>query len=211
MPSPKIYLARHGQDQDNASGILNGHRDQPLTAIGTSQAQNVARKIRETGLCFDAVYSSPLRRAFRTAEIIVETLNGPDETNEPSRLDELIERDFGVMTGVPTSEIKDRCGPNILETDTITYFLSPKGAETFPDLLSRAKRVIDDIVRKHPDGSVLLVTHGDFGKMLYAAFYQLDWRDVLNQFHFGNSELLLLSKDSSPDQAHVFEIEQYNH
>lgn len=56
----------------------------------------------------------------------------------------------------------------------------------------------------------LCVTHGDFGKMLYAAYYDLDWKDVLQQFHFGNSEILLLSEGSTSDQAHVFEIQQHN-
>ncbi len=58
--------------------------------------------------------------------------------------------------------------------------------------------------------SILLVTHGDFGKMLYAAYYDIPWEDVLRQFHFGNSEVLLLSKDSSPGKAHVFETKQFN-
>lgn len=42
-----IYLARHGQDEDNANGILNGQRDNPLTKIGREQAAALARKIKE--------------------------------------------------------------------------------------------------------------------------------------------------------------------
>jgi probable phosphoglycerate mutase len=202
-----VYLARHGQDQDNANGILNGHRDKPLTQIGKGQAKRVAEKIRARGLEFDAIYSSPLQRAKCTAEIISETL---DTTMQVKVLDDLVERDFGVMTGVPTGKIADRCSPDILQTEQICYFLSPQGAETFPDLLNRANRVLSQVASLHPTSSVLLVTHGDFGKMLYAAFYKLSWQDVLRQFHFGNSEVLLLSEESSADQAHVFEIQQYN-
>jgi probable phosphoglycerate mutase len=202
-----IYVARHGQDQDNANGILNGHRDEPLTEIGKGQAKTVAEKIKACGLEFDAIYSSPLQRAKYTAEIISETL---DKTKQVKVLDDLMERDFGVMTGVPTREIANLCSPGVLQTDQICYFLSPQGAETFPDLMNRANRILSQVVSLHPAGSVLLVTHGDFGKMLYAAFYELSWQDVLRQFHFGNSEVLLLSKESSADQAHVFEIQQYN-
>ena len=43
----KIYLARHGQDQDNANGILNGQRDEPLTDIGINQAKQLAQKISD--------------------------------------------------------------------------------------------------------------------------------------------------------------------
>jgi probable phosphoglycerate mutase len=206
-----ICLARHGQDQDNANGILNGHRDTPLTAIGKEQARSVAEKIKARGLEFDAIYSSPLQRAKCTAEIISETLDNNKTTKQVQVLEDLMERNFGVMTGVRTREIADRCGPDdVLQTEQICYFLSPPGAETFPDLMIRASRLLCQVTNLHPTGSVLLVTHGDFGKMLYAAFYKLSWEHVLRQFHFGNSEVLLLSEESSADQAHVFEIQQYN-
>lgn len=51
-----IYLARHGQDGDNIRGILNGHRDEPLTAKGVEQAREVADKIKETGIIFDVIW-----------------------------------------------------------------------------------------------------------------------------------------------------------
>ena len=64
--------------------------------------------------------------------------------------------------------------------------------------------------RMHPDGAVLLVSHGDFGKMLYARYYNLDWQEVLRTFHFGNAELLELSPDSPAEKTHIFEAKQYN-
>lgn len=202
----KIYLVRHGQNEDNANGILNGHRDLPLTEIGIAQAREVAEKIKDAGLKFDVVLSSPLSRAFVTAEIISE-VNG---LSWPKVMPELIERDFGVMSGKPQSSIEAVCAPDIIKTETVTYFLSPEGAETFPDLLERAKRLLDKIKEEYKDGSILLVTHGDVGKMIYAQYYGLDWRDVLTLFHFGNSELLLLSPDSEAGEAHVFTILQHN-
>jgi len=202
----KIYLARHGQNEDNANGILNGHRDLPLTDIGIAQAHEVADKIKTTGLIFDSVLSSPLKRASKTAEIIADANGLP----KPIVVNELIERDFGKMTGLEQSRIEELCAPDIIKTDTVTYFLSPEGAETFPDLLRRAETLLNKIVEEHKDGSILLVTHGDFGKMIYAQYYDLDWKDVLTLFHFGNSELLLLSPDSTAGEAHVFKIIQHN-
>lgn len=202
----KIYLARHGQDQDNAMGILNGHRDKPLTDLGISQAHIVADKAKEKNLTFDVIYSSPLKRTFQTASIIGETL----KIDNIIKLDGLIERDFGVMTGQAVPDIERMCAPDIIKAEKITYFLSPEGAETFPDLINRGKNLLDNIQTKHQDGSILLVTHGDIGKMIYAAYYNLNWKDILTMFHFGNSELLILSSDTSAEQAHVIEIEQYN-
>lgn len=202
----KIYLARHGQDKDNEMGILNGHRDMPLTEIGMDQASQVAQKIKASKIHFDKIYSSPLQRAYQTAKIISDCL----EIDSPEKIGLLIERDFGVMTGKSTRDIKELCSPNILQADIVTYFLSAEGAETFPQLVVRAKKLLKFINTKHAGQSVLMVTHSDFGKMIYAAYYNLDWQQVLTMFNFGNAELLLLSKDSAPEDSHIFNIKQYN-
>lgn len=203
----KIYIARHGQDGDNVRKILNGRRDEPLTELGVQQAEDMGRTIKEHQLVFDAVYASPLQRALRTAQIIARASDNP----EPVVLPDLIERDFGVMTGTPIDGIKERCAPDIIETNTITYFLNPVGAETFPELIQRGKRVLEQVATAYPEGSVLLVTHGDIGKMIYAAYYDVPWDDVLKNFHFGNTEVLLLSEDSPASESHVFKVEQHNH
>lgn len=114
------------------------------------------------------------------------------------------------MTGMDKSRVSELCAPNLLQTDTITYFLNPEGAETFPDLVMRARRLLVKMETMNLEGDILLVTHGDFGKMIYAAYYDLDWQDVLHQFHFGNSELLLLAPDSVAEEAHVVTIPQFN-
>jgi len=202
----KIYLARHGQDQDNADGLLNGRRDQPLTAKGLAQAKELALKIKNSGISFDAVYSSPLQRARKTAEVITATLR----LNKLEVIEDLIERDFGVMTGQVQTKIEEYCSPDILKTSTVTYFLKPEGAETFPDLINRANKILNTVKKKHQSGNVLLVTHGDLGKMIYTAYYKLQWQDVLQMFHFGNSDLLELSEGLDPQNSHVIKIEQYN-
>lgn len=227
----KIFVSRHGQDADNANGILNGHRNQPLTDLGRQQATDVAQKMLDAGFRFSttsgngaaegktvlsAIYTSPLIRALHTARIFADRLkDGASDEGKVEPLDDLIERDFGIMAGLPTSSITAICGEDkILATETINYFLDPEGAETFPQLVDRAKRLLTQIETLTKDLStdcaILLVTHGDFGKMLYAAYYDIPWENVLRQFHFGNSEVLLLSKDSSPDKAHVFETQQFN-
>jgi probable phosphoglycerate mutase len=202
-----IYLARHGQDQDNVEGLLNGQRDRPLTALGLRQAQQLADKIVEHNLTFDKIYSSPLQRALVTAKTVATTLAMP----EPEVLPDLIERDFGVMIGKLIADIPKLCGDDIIRAEVITYFLHPEGAETFEQLMDRGGRVLQKISSLHSVGNILLVTHGDIGKMIYAKYYNLSWEEVLRLFHFGNSELILLSSDSPATQAHVFKFEQHNH
>lgn len=200
----EIFIARHGQNEDNVNGILNGHRDLPLTDLGRQQARELGQGIIDAGLQFDAVYASPLSRALETAEIVSTMVNLP----EPTVMPDLIERDFGVMSGQKASDIEKLCAPDIIKTDTITYFLSPEGAETFEDLVERGHRVLETVRAKHIGGKVLLVCHGDLGKMIYAAATEKPWRDVLLGFHFGNGELIDIS---AKDDVRKIKLEQFNH
>ncbi|MBI5134054.1 MAG: histidine phosphatase family protein [Candidatus Taylorbacteria bacterium] len=202
-----IYLVRHGQNEDNVNGILNGHRDLPLTKIGIEQAKNLALHLEKTGIRFDKIYSSPLSRAYRTAEIIADHLG----LDKPEKRDGLIERNFGDMTGRKISDIEKLYSPHIIKTNTVTYVTECPGSETFPDLIERAKKLISDVQKERAGGNVLLVCHGDIGKMIYAAFYGIDWKDALKNFHFGNSEIVLLSPGRDPKDAHIFKQEQFNH
>lgn len=202
----KIYLVRHGQDLDNERGLLNGRRDEPLTDLGLSQAQELANFIKSHNLGLDKVYSSPLQRAYVTATKITKMLNLPN----PEVLPLLIERDFGFMAGKPKTDIEKLCAPKLLKTETIDYFLEPEGGETFPQLIIRAKELLKLIHSKHQDGNILLVGHGDFGKMVYAAYYNIPWETALKMFHFGNSEIVLLSPEVNPQNAKIFQVPQFN-
>ncbi len=199
-----IYIARHGQNEDNANGILNGHRDLPLTELGRDQAKELGEAINASGLSFDVVYSSPLLRAYETATIVTEIVNLPT----PLVYDKIIERDFGVMSGQPASKIEELCAPDIIKTDTITYFLHPEGAETFDALVNRGKEVLRDMRSRHDGKKILLVCHGDIGKMIYAAATGKDWQDVLVNFHFGNGDLI---ETSVQGDAHKIKLVQFNH
>ena len=198
-----IYIARHGENEDNANGILNGHRDLPLTLKGYDQARFLGDKIKETGIVFNKIYSSPLTRAAETAIIVARKIGISNlEYHEA-----LIERDFGVMTGLKVSQIEEVCGDRVIKAEHITYFLDPPEAETFLDLLARANKFLLELEANYADNeNILLVCHGDIGKMIYADFYGLEWRDVLVNFHFGNCDLLLVSRDSPKEDAHVFEF-----
>lgn len=201
-----IYLTRHGQDVDNSKGILNGQRDDDISKKGIEQVEALAGKLIELKLNFDQIYSSPLKRSVRTAEIIAEKL----EEKNIEILPDLIERNFGIMTGKKISEIATLCYPEILEVGDVKYFLAAQGAETFPELILRAKKVLNIVESKLQSGNVLLVSHGDFGKMIYAAYYRIDWQKALQSFHFGNTDLILLAPDSSADKSIIYQADQYN-
>lgn len=183
----KIFLVRHGQDTDNAAGILNGRRDTELTELGCEQAKKVAEKLRDNNV--EIIYTSPLKRAYNTARIIATELR----IDEVVADEHLIERDFGILTGKPVSDIS-KYTDNILVTDRVNYFLEVEGAEDFSTLLERGERILQEIRKRHQGKNVLVVTHGDIGKMIRAAYHDWTWEQGLKTSYFDNTGVLELSE-----------------
>ncbi|HWY79585.1 MAG TPA: histidine phosphatase family protein [Candidatus Sulfotelmatobacter sp.] len=182
----KIFIVRHGQDEDNAKLILNGRRDTPLTDLGKQQAETVATKLK--GYKIDVIYSSPLKRAFETAQIIAHKLG----IKEVIPNNDMLERDFGILTGKPIADIP-KYATNILPTNRVNYFLEAEGAEDFPTLYKRGEKVLEDIRKKHPDEIVLVVAHGDIGKMICAVYHKWNWEEGLKKPYFDNTSILELT------------------
>ena len=180
-----MIIMRHGQDQDNAKGILNGHRNFGLTKVGQAQMQIVATQLCKVPV--DVILTSPLKRAYMSAKIVSHYLNNL----EPIIYPELIERDFGCLTGKSISEISNYAN-SILTVDGVNYFLDAPGAESFPELLNRSKKVLLDLLTTYNHKNMLLVTHGDMAKMLRTAYYGWDWEKGLRTPYLENAGLLYL-------------------
>eukprot|EP01065_Artemidia_motanka_P027986 TRINITY_DN33195_c0_g1_i1.p1 TRINITY_DN33195_c0_g1~~TRINITY_DN33195_c0_g1_i1.p1 ORF type:complete len:230 (+),score=114.40 TRINITY_DN33195_c0_g1_i1:59-691(+) len=186
----RLLLVRHGQDEDNAEKLLNGHRDRPLTALGKEQAAELAANLQSLGHTIDAVIASPLQRAHNTAKAIHSQLGLESVPFEV--WDDMIERDFGVLSGKPYSDIAKVAGDKVLVSDGVTYFLDVDGCETFPATLARAQRVLEKVHSQYADKTVVLVGHGDINKMVRAAFLGWSWEEGLRTAYVGNTSVIEL-------------------
>ncbi|KAF8278465.1 phosphoglycerate mutase protein [Trypanosoma cruzi] len=180
-----VHICRHGQDEDNFEGLLNGRRDRPLTQLGREQATALSQKLKERGMTYDIILTSPLQRANETARIIGEALSVNVETEN-----ELVEREFGVLTGKPMEQIRTHAGENVVQGDRVLYFLSVDGAETFDECYDRAARVLQRVDANFAGKRVLLVCHGDIGKMLLAVRRKITWREGIMLPYFANTDVL---------------------
>lgn len=192
-----LYFARHGESEDNANGIIGGRRDTKLTARGIRQAEALASFIQRTAIRPDVVYTSPLRRAADTADIITAKLNLPSAMRKTG----LQERDFGAITGMTKLQANTVDTGGVIVAGKRRFAIAPKKAETFDDLLKRAERVLADLKSSHPNDKVLVVSHCVSGLMLFARYHGLDWRQVLKDYHFGNASLVLMSSTTRPEDA----------
>jgi broad specificity phosphatase PhoE len=137
-----LILARHGETDWNRDGIWQGHGDPPLNELGRRQAAELAERLADVEI--DALYSSDLRRAYETAEIIARA-KSLAITAEP----ELREIDIGAWSGLTRAEIEERF-PGMERHD----------GETSEAFDARAVGVLTRIAGAHDGHQVLVVTHG---------------------------------------------------
>ena len=149
----RLCLVRHGETDWNLEGRYQGQNDVPLNENGREQARELALQLH--GRPFISFYASDLRRAMETAEIIKEKVNLPI-TPEP-RLREI---DQGEWEGQLVEVIKERYAGLWRQRTLDPASLRAPGGETVREVAKRIYAVLDDIAGSHPDGSVLIVSHG---------------------------------------------------
>lgn len=142
-----VYLARHGQTEENLARIFQGQLPGRLTELGREQALELGRRLEAVPL--EAVVSSDLQRVTDTVRLAVGQRHLPWEQSPLFR-----EIDWGSWTGRKIDEV-DRSKV-------------PADAETPRQLYERAGRCVEYLRRHYPDATVLVVSHGLVGRSIEA-------------------------------------------
>lgn len=160
-------LLRHGESEGNAQGRMQGRRDYPLSTLGREQAQRAAAFIAASGLSLNAVYSSPLKRAFETASIVAQAGIRP----EPVIDEDLPEISAGRLEGLNEAEIREAHPEFMHRPLRETGDFAAYGGESYDHLQARLTRVMARLEARHraPEERVLLVGHGGFHYQLAKA------------------------------------------
>ncbi len=164
----RVYFVRHGETDWNVEGRLQGLTDTALNAQGLAQAKSLAERLAEED-DFTALYTSPLRRAYTTGEIVGARLG-----LKPISDARLVERDMGRVEGLTSAEIEARF-PDIYRAWKAGLRRSPfPGEETRQDFQQRLREFLEDIRGRHSDRKVAVITHGGAMGMIMATVMQLD-------------------------------------
>ena len=148
-----LCLVRHGQTDWNLEGRYQGQSDVPLNEGGRTQARAVAGQLRVA--CFAEIYTSDLKRAKETADIIARHLHLP-VTLEP-RLREINQ---GEWEGQLVEVIKNRYARLWEERVRNPVMIRPPGGEALQEVAVRVYAALNDVARLHPESPVLIVSHG---------------------------------------------------
>lgn len=155
----KIYIMRHGETYWNKQGLIQGSSDIELTPYGISLAEQTRDGFADRGIKFDKIFTSPYKRAQKTAQTISEKQNCAVITD--SRIREMC---FGIYEG---QNIKSLCDtdPNVKYCFSVpSKYKAPEGGESFEELFARMEDFFEkEIVPLEKScENVLIVCHGAF-------------------------------------------------
>ncbi len=186
----KIILARHGETEWNVEEVFRGRIDVELNETGIKQAELLAEYLSDSRI--DAIYSSPLKRALKTAEIIA----GYHKLNVEVAAG-LIALDYGKWQGLLHQEVKDKYKELYAEWINSPDKVKMPAGESLNDVKKRATGVMDEVIARY-EGTVILVSHRVVNKVLICALLGLD------NSHFWN-----IRQDTCGITTFIYENERF--
>ena len=175
--STRIFLVRHGATVLTAEDRFAGATNVALSDEGREQAHRLAHRLASEPIA--AVYASPLDRTMETARIAV----GPHGLDVMPR-EGLREISHGRWEGLKRSEVEAQFPDEAADWDKDPYTFAPEGGESGLAVTARALPALLDIVRAHPGGHVLVVSHKATIRLLLSSLLGFDprrYRDNLDQ------------------------------
>jgi len=202
----EIILIRHGETEWNVGEVFRGRADIELSETGIKQAELLAEYL--SNIKIDAIYSSPLKRALKTAQVIARYHSIDIEITHG-----LIDFDYGQWQALPHQEVKDNY-PELYREWTIhpDRVIMP-GGESLDDVRKRTTGLIDEVIAKHK-GIIILVTHRVVNKVLICALLGLDnshfWNIIqdtcgITTFNYENGRFILTRHNDTSFLKPVFE------
>ena len=180
----RIYLVRHGETEANIKKVTQGHTDSPLTPLGLEQIERLSRRLSSVPL--QQCYASDLGRAKETALAIMQS-----HPEVPVHFTPLLrEQDVGVYDGKPYKQLMK--AQRAFEDFFLRF--TPKGGEASDAWYRRISGFYEELVKKHPDERVLVVSHGgSLAVMLMYVLTVLGTKDNFYDLQMANAALTILN------------------
>ena len=171
----ELYVVRHGQTIVNVKELINARNIIGINKEGKKQANIAAKQLEKINI--DLIFCSPLRRTKQTCKII-------NKNKVKVIYDKrIIERDSRSM------QFKNAEKLNLEEWYDVNKTIVYKNSEGFKSILDRVKKFLEEVKRKYPDKAILIVTHGDVCKAIYAYLNNITDAKEISLFKQGNCEI----------------------
>jgi 2,3-bisphosphoglycerate-dependent phosphoglycerate mutase len=165
MSDRLLVLVRHGQSEWNLKNLFTGWKDVDLTEQGVAEARAAGRKLKAQGLTFDCAYTSVLKRANRTLDLILEEMGQQVPITRDQALNE---RDYGDLVGLNKDDARKKWGEEQVHIWRRSYDVPPPGGESLKDTVARAlPYFVQEILPRVLRGErVLISAHGNSLRMV---------------------------------------------
>ena len=176
-----LVLVRHGQSEWNLKNLFTGWKDPDLTELGIEEARDAGRKLKAQGLTFDVAFTSVLKRAQHTLDILLAELG---QTGLPTKKDlALNERDYGDLSGLNKDDARKRWGEEQVHIWRRSYDVQPPGGESLKDTLARAlpyyvQEILPGVLRGE---RTLVSAHGNSLRALIMVLERLSPERILKR------------------------------
>jgi len=162
-----VYLVRHGQTAWNKEEIFRGRTDVPLDETGLKQAELAGQYFK--GIEIHAIYSSPLSRAWQTAQKIAQI-----QTVKVEPLEGILDMSFGDWEGHAHQEIRKMDNETYRQWVESPHLVKLPGGESLDDVRGRAMAALEEVLRKHSEKTIVLVSHRVVCKVMICTILGLD-------------------------------------
>jgi 2,3-bisphosphoglycerate-dependent phosphoglycerate mutase len=161
MTDRLLVLVRHGESEWNKKNLFTGWRDVDLTEAGIAEARAAGRKLKAQGLKFDVGFTSVLKRAQRTLDLVLEEMG--QQSIPVIRNQALNERDYGDLSGLNKDDARAKWGAEKVHIWRRSYDVPPPGGESLKDTTARVlPYYLQEILPRVLRGERLLVSaHGN--------------------------------------------------
>jgi len=176
---PLLILVRHGESEWNLQNRFTGWVDVDLSPRGVEEAHRAGKILKKKNYKIDAVFTSALKRAIRTTEIILQELGLDGMHYEKNQA--LNERHYGDLQGMNKTEIGEKYGFDQLKIWRRSYDVAPPGGESLKDTQERVlpyyHQHIEPLLKQRKN--VLISAHGNSLRALVMYLEKLSKEEVL--------------------------------
>ena len=181
MTEHLLVLVRHGESEWNKKNLFTGWRDVDLSEAGIAEARAAGRKLKGQGIQFDVAFTSALKRAQRTLDLMLEELG---QKGIPVYKDQALnERDYGDLAGLNKDEARVKWGADQVHVWRRSYDVAPPGGESLKDTAARVlpyyvQEILPQVLRGK---RVLVSAHGNSLRALVMVLDRLSPQDIVKR------------------------------
>jgi 2,3-bisphosphoglycerate-dependent phosphoglycerate mutase len=200
MTDRLLVLVRHGQSEWNLKNLFTGWRDVDLSPQGIAEATAAGKLLKQHGLAFDLCFTSALKRAQRTLDLMLVAL---DQSGLPITRDQALnERDYGELSGLNKDDARVKWGEEQVRVWRRSYNVAPPGGESLRDTGARVWPYYLHTIQPHVlrGERVLIVAHGNSLRALIMALDGMTPDDIV-KFELATGEVVVYRLDADSSVA----------